>query len=157
MNMKSIKLTKGYETIVDDEDFEYLSQWKWFFAHGYAVRTQNIYPDKAYQVRMHRIILGTPEGMDSDHINRNRLDNRRCNLRVATRSQNVANTFVEKQNKSGFKGVSWKKSNNKWCVQIRVKNKVYHIGLFVDIKEAAKAYNEVAKREFGDFAALNII
>lgn len=155
--MKKIKLTKGYETLVDDEDFDYLNQWQWYFGHGYAVRTQNNYPNKPYQVRMHRVILGTPEGMDSDHINRNRLDNRRSNLRVASRSQNGANTFVEKSNKSGYKGVSWKKSNHKWCTQITFSGKTIHLGLFVNIKEAAKAYNEAARKYHGNFAVLNNI
>jgi len=154
--MKKIRLSKGFETTVDDSDFEFLNRWKWYYAHGYAVRTVNL-PNKTYQVRMHRVILDVPDGMDTDHINRNRLDNRRSNLRIATRSQNVANTFVEKQNRSGFKGVSWKKSNHKWCVQIRCKNRVIHIGPFVDIKEAAMAYNKMAKKSFGEFAVLNKI
>lgn len=153
--MKKIPLTKGHFTIVDDQDFGYLNQWKWYFAHGYAVRTQNNYPNKSYQVRMHRIILSTPGGMDTDHINRDRLDNRRSNLRICTRSQNIANTFVEKQNTTGYKGVSWKTANNKWVAQIRVNNVVKHLGLFVDIKEAINTYNLAAKKYFGEFAVTN--
>jgi hypothetical protein len=152
--MKRIRLTKGYETIVDDEDYDFLNRHSWYFAHGYAVRT--IYDNgKPYQLRMHRLLIDVPDGLDTDHINRNRLDNRKSNLRSATRSQNVANTFVEKQNRSGYKGVSWKKSNHKWCTQIRAKNKVIHIGLFIDIRDAARAYNEAAKQHFGEFAVLN--
>jgi len=152
--MKKIKLTRGYEAIVDDSDFEDVSKYRWYYAHGYAVRT--VYNNgKPYQLRMHRLLLNTPNGMDTDHVNRNRLDNRRKNLRVASRSENVANSFVTKQNKSGYKGVSWKKSNSKWCAQIRFNNKVFHIGLYSDIKKAAKAYNKVAKKFFGKFAYLN--
>lgn len=154
---RKIKLTKGYETIVDGDDFEWLNQWSWYYAHGYAVRT--IYDDKGkpYQLRMHRLIINTPDGLDTDHINGDKLDNQRHNLRPATRSQNVANTFVEKQNKSGYKGVSWKKTNKKWCAQIRVDNVVKHIGLFDNKKDAAKAYNKAAKKYFKEFAYLNEI
>jgi len=155
--MKKIKLTKGFEALVDDEDFEFLNRHSWYYAHGYAVRTIYDNNHKSYQLRMHRLLIDTPNGFDTDHINRDRLDNRKSNLRVATRSQNVANTFVEKQNRSGYKGVSWKKSNRKWCAQIRALNKVIHIGLYVNIKDAAKAYNEEAKKHFGDFAVLNIL
>ena len=154
--MKKIKLTKGYEAIVDDKDFDFLNQWKWYFAHGYAVRTQNNYPNKPFQVRMHRIILGTPEGMDSDHINRDRLDNRRSNLRICNRSQNISNTFL-RSNKSGYKGVSWKKSNNKWVAQITVFGKTLHLGIYSDPKEAAKVYNQAAQKHHGEFAVLNSI
>lgn len=149
-------LSKGYETIIDDDDYKYLNRFSWYYAHGYAVRT--IYDSgKPYQLRMHRLIIDTPDGLDTDHINGNRLDNRKINLRTATRSQNVANTFVKKQNKSGYKGVSWKKSNKKWCAQIMYNNKVYHIGLFTDIKKAAKAYNNAAKKYFGEYAVLNYV
>jgi hypothetical protein len=154
--MKKIKLTKGYETIVDDEDYEFLNRFSWYYAHGYAVRT--IYDSgKPYQLRMHRLLIEIPKGLDTDHINRNRLDNRKRNLRPATRSQNVSNNFVLKQNKSGYKGVSWKVKNNKWCVQIRVQNKVFHIGLFNDKKEAGLAYNEIARFFLGKYAYLNKI
>lgn len=150
--MRRIPLTQGKFALVDDADFDYLSQWKWYVAHGYAVRTDN---RRHRQVRMHRELLQAPSGMDVDHANGDRLDNRRRNIRVCTRSQNVANTFVAKQNRSGYKGVSWKTSNQKWCAQIRVNNRVIHIGLFADIKEAARAYNKAAKASFGEFAVLN--
>lgn len=154
--MRKIRLTKGQYAIVDDEDYCWLNQWKWYCAHGYAVRT--IYDfGKPYQLRMHRLLIDIPRGRDTDHINGNPLDNRRCNLRSATRSQNVSNAFSLKQNNSGYKGVSWKKANKKWCAQIRFNNKVYHIGLFVKIEDAAKAYNETAEKFFGQYAYLNDI
>ena len=154
---KKIELTRGYETIVDAKDYGWLNQWSWYYAHGYAVRTVYDENGKSHQLRMHRLIINTPDGMDTDHINGDKLDNRRQNLRPATRSQNVANTFVEKQNNSGYKGVSWKKSNNKWVAQIRVDNVVKHIGLFDSKEEAGRAYNKEATRYFGEYAYLNKI
>jgi len=98
--MRTIKLTQGKFAIVDDCDFEWLNQWKWHYSAGYVVSKmggKNIY--------LHRFILQTPPKMDTDHINHNKLDNRRKNLRVATRSQNKQNTLISRANKSGFKGV----------------------------------------------------
>ena len=151
--MKKIKLTKGYEAIVDDKDFDFLNQWKWYFAHGYAVRTQNNYPNKPFQVRMHRIILGTPEGMDSDHINRDRLDNRRSNLRICNRSQNISNTFL-RSNKSGYKGVEWHKASQKWQARIRFYGKRLQLGVFKTALSAHRAYNKAARKYHGKFARL---
>jgi UDPglucose 6-dehydrogenase len=152
---KEITLTKGYKTIVDTEDYEWLNKWSWYYAHGYAVRTIYDEKGKPYQLRMHRLLINTPDGMDTDHVNRNRLDNRKSNLRPATRSQNVANQFSKKQNNSGLKGVSWKAKNKKWVAQIRVDNVVKHIGLFESKEEAGRAYNREAVRYFGKFAYLN--
>ena len=154
---QTIELSQGHKTIVDYEDYQWLNQWKWYYAHGYAVR--NIYDEngKPHQVRMHRLIIDTPGRLDTDHINENKLDNRRFNLRVATRSQNIANQFVGKQNNSGYKGVSWKDKNKKWVAQIRVNNKVIHIGLFDSKEEAGLAYNREAFKYFGEFAFLNKI
>jgi hypothetical protein len=153
--MNKIQLTKGFVVLVDSKNYNWLNQWKWYYAHGYAVRNVYEKDERHYQVRMHRLIANTPDGMDTDHINGNKLDNREDNLRVCNRSQNVANSFVEKQNKSGFKGVSWKQKNKKWVVQIRSNNVVHHIGLFKDVYEAAKAYNRAAISYFGEFAKLN--
>lgn len=92
-----------------------------------------------------------------DHINRNGLDNYRCNLRPATRLQNRMNCGLSKRNKSGFKGVSWHKSCNKWVAKIEINDKSIYLGLFDDKIEAAKAYNAAAKKHFGEFAWLNPI
>src|SRR5260221_205877 len=99
--------------IVDDEDYEYLNQWKWHLSsNGYAVRRPYIKgSEKTGQkhtvVWMHRVINNTPAGRDTDHINRDRLDNRRSNLRTATFSQNSMNKGLSKSNTSGIKGISW--------------------------------------------------
>src|SRR4030065_939634 len=105
--MKEIKLTKGKVAIVDDEDYDWLMQWKWRInSIGYAMRTVKK-NGKARKIFMHRVILNTPSDMCSDHANHNRLDNRRCNLRICTKQQNQANAPAPKNNRSGGKGVSW--------------------------------------------------
>lgn len=146
--MKEIKLTKGKVAIVDDEDFESLSQFKWHCSVGYAMRRE--YPSRKILL-MHRVILNPPEGKEPDHINGDRLDNRRCNLRISTRSENNLNKNVQKNSSSGFKGVSWKKGRSKW----RAYMGGAHIGHFNTKEEAAKAYDKKALEVFGEFAKLN--
>lgn len=109
--MKIIPLTRGYFTIVDDEDYAFLNQWGWsaVTAHGYiyAVRTSRKSEGKPRCIRMHRAICGTRDGFETDHKNGNTLDNRRGNLREATRIQNMRNRALNKNNTSGHKGVVW--------------------------------------------------
>jgi hypothetical protein len=148
--MRTIKLTQGKFAIVDDCDFEWLNQWKWHYSAGYVVSKmggKNIY--------LHRFILQTPPKMDTDHINHNKLDNRRKNLRVATRSQNKQNTLISRANKSGFKGVWWDNLRNKWHVIIRINGKSKFLGRTPDLKKAASLYDEAAKKIFGNYAFTN--
>ena len=114
--MKKIKLSKGKVALVDNEDYIWLNQWKWhFMAGGYAMRHLRISEDKNSKlIYMHRQILNTPKGLESDHINRNKLDNRKENLRVATRSQNNMNRKKRINCTSKYKGVSWHKQRKKW-------------------------------------------
>ena len=139
--MKKIKLSKGYETLVDNEDFEWLNQWKWHLNDGgYALRSIYIklaigkYTSK--HIRMHREINKTPQGFDTDHINRNKLDNRRANLRTVTRSKNMINVGLRVNNKSGYIGVYWDKFTNKWRAEIKINYKKITLGRFINIKEA---------------------
>lgn len=151
---RKIKLSKGYEATVDADDYEWLNQWSWHYTQGYASR--NIYIDgKRRLLRMHRLINDTPEELLTDHINRDKLDNRRENLRAATKSQNQINSFREGDNKSDYNGVCWNKSNKKWVSQISVDNKKKFLGYFDNKEEAARAYNEEAKKLHGEFAVLN--
>lgn len=104
---------------------------------------------------MQNYILGIPIGEPIDHWDRDGLNNQRGNLRPCTHAQNCFNRFYGATNKSGFKGVSWKRPNKKWCAQIKALGKVLHLGLFADPKEAAKAYDEAAELHFGQFALTN--
>ena len=106
---------------------------------------------------MHREILNAPAGVLVDHINHNGLDNRKANLRLATRAQNCWNRKKPKMRKcaSRFKGVGWHKGNKKWVSRIRFNGRRISIGYFNDEVEAAKSYDEAAKKYHGEFAVLN--
>jgi hypothetical protein len=104
---------------------------------------------------MHNAILGRVSGKMTDHRNGITLDNQRHNLRHCTNAENSRNRKLHKNNTSGYKGVSWRKKENKWYTNITVNRKNLHIGGFSCLVKAAKAYDEAARKHFGDFAWLN--
>jgi len=152
-----IPLTQGKFAIVGPKDYAFLMQWKWCYDNGYAARTDRT-GSKQRSIYMHRVILGRMGFEDfvrSDHIDRNPLDNRRCNLRPATSSQNGYNRDRHKNNTSGYTGVCWARRKGKWRAQIRVNKKLKHLGYYDDLKEAARVYDKAALKYHGDFATLN--
>ena len=152
--MREIPLTNGGAAIVDDEDYEELSKWNWRRdKKGYASRTTTK-NRIAYAFLMHRVVAKTPSGMQTDHINGNKLDNRRSNLRVCTNQQNMRNR-PPYFGTSKYKGVRWREKRRKWVAQITVNEKTIHLGHFDDEIEAAKAYDQAALKYHGDFAWLN--
>ena len=135
--MKLIELTKGKVAKVDDEDFEWLSARSWCVdSGGYA---------KSGKGRMHRVIMDPPKGMCVDHANRDKLDNRRSNLRIVTYGQNVLNAKIRSDNKSGVRGVFWSKQAHKWSAQIGRDGKQHHLGFFTEKCQAVAAYQDAAK------------
>lgn len=159
LNMtKTIPLSRGKTAFVDDEDYENLIRYRWYAKpsnrNWYAVTYNN---KSKKQINMENFIIDNPNGLIIDHINRNGLDNQRKNLRLATKTQNLRNSRKRRNTSSKYKGVSLYKRYNKWEANIRVNKKLLHLGFFDDEKEAAMAYNEAAKKHFGDFANLNII
>jgi len=104
---------------------------------------------------MHRAIMNPPDGTVVDHINRNSLNNRRCNLRICTQKENLRNGRPSRRSTSRFKGVYFDKQTRKWIAKIGYNGKTIHLGSFEDEVEAAKAYDRKAYELFGDFAYLN--
>lgn len=136
-----VYLTKGEFAVVDSEDFEYLNRWKWHFsAKGYACRK----PGKQ-TIFMHRLINQTPDGLQTDHINHNKLDNRKENLRSVTNQENHFNRPVDSNNTSGYKGVSWDKSRSKWVASITKDDRNIHLGRFGNILDAVRARKDGEK------------
>lgn len=152
---KTIPITKGKFTIVDDEDFEELNQYNWICHTPESVYRQKMVKGVRRMIWMHRFIMKCPDGMEVDHINGNALDNRKSNLRICTHAENMKNIGFSKRNTSGYKGVYWNKSANKWQAQISISGRVTYIGLYDNIEDAASAYNTSAKKNHGDFMRPN--
>jgi hypothetical protein len=151
--IRFIPLTKGKVAIVDAADYDWLSSFTWFTSEkpGGVYACRHV---KRKNVLMHRMIMNPPAGKFVDHIDRNGLNNRRCNLRICTFAENIHNTKGRGKT-SRYKGVSLTKKEKKWISSIRYNDKFYYLGYFDDEIEAAKAYDKMAKKLFGEFAYLN--
>jgi hypothetical protein len=156
--MKLIPLSQGKFAQVDDEDYNYLMQWKWFYSRGYALRgiwrNEN---GKQSRIWMHRLIMHTPQELEVDHINGDGINNQKYNLRNCTREQNFRNAHKSKVNTSGFKGVTYESrlKINRWRAVIRINRKYFHLGHFFTSEEAAHVFDKAAFNAFGEFAYLN--
>lgn len=143
--------------ILDEEDFKSLPSGHYFkldkdgypLLYFYSKETR-----REENVRLGRWVMHNPKGLLVDHINHNILDNRRCNLRATTAAQNSRNRRPHKNTTSRFKGVCRTRSG-KWQAQIKVDLKSVYLGMFDDELEAAKAYNEAARKAYGEYAYLN--
>lgn len=150
-------LPKNKFTIIDEEDFKIIKGYKWF-AHKNKTRIYVDASKNGKMIRMHRLIMNAKPYEQVDHINGNCLDNRKVNLRLCSNKENTRNrTRLNKNNTSGFKGVSWYKWYNKWLAQIKVDYKTKTLGYFESKEDAAKAYNKAAKKYFNKFANINKI
>lgn len=156
-SIRLIPLSQGKFAIVDTADFDWLNQWKWTVIHQtpnspwYAYRPFLI-DGKRVNVRMHRLIINAPNGVEVDHRDGDGLNNRRSNLRFATRQQNACNRKANIGNKSGAKGVFWYKRTKMWRVAIGIKRKQIHIGYFKTKAEAIEAYRKASMQFHRDFA-----
>ena len=148
----------GKFALIDDSDYEMLSKYKWYCDFvGYAPTASSKKLKLQKSIRMHRLIMGNPKNKDVDHINGDRLDNRKKNLRVCSSSQNMSNRNVQSNNKLGVKGVIRNRTGNKFIAQIGYRRKNKFIGVFKTIRSAALAYNRAAQKYHGEFARLNDI
>jgi len=157
MTMAEIYLSSGNIALIDDEDLHKVRGYKWYEFNGYAARMTRNNEGKRKVLFLHRIILPCASGAVIDHINRNRLDNRKCNLRVTTRRNNNINRKRIEEATSPYRGVIWRPHAKKWKGYIKVNKKQLHLGYFDTPEEAAMAYNIAAHEHFGNFAVYNLI
>jgi hypothetical protein len=160
--MAEIITSNGVVILVDEDDLERLSKFRWFTYKGktnrtaYAARSDYTTGSRR-QISMHRYILGASTHEEVDHINGDGLDNRKQNLRVCSTKENNRNKPRPKNNTTGYKGVSYHARDLVYCAYIRVDRKLKHLGSFKTAEDAALAYNKAALKYFGDFARLNQI
>jgi hypothetical protein len=150
--IRRIALAHGGFVLVDAADFEWLNRYRWTArgTGGYATRYE-----KGRMISMHREIMNAPRGMVVDHIDHNKQNNCRSNLRTCTRRQNVCNRVKRIGCVSRFKGVLFNKLCGKWYAQAYLKHECFKTGFFADEVEAARAYDRLAVELFGAFAYLN--
>lgn len=155
--MIEIPLTRKKFAIIDDDDYEKVSKYKWqsmdHIYTDYAMTTKN-----RKNIYMHRLIMNTKSDEHIDHINGNGLDNRKSNLRIANKQINAYNsrkriTYKGKNSSSGYKGVS--KEDKRWRCRIRINNKDIYLGRFDTEEQAAEMYDLMAKKYIGRFVKLN--
>jgi hypothetical protein len=147
-----VPLPDGTEATIDAEDAESVGQHNWCLGNGYVVTFLPRVNGKQKTLRLHRLVMGEPEGKMVDHRNGNPLENRKAFLRPATNAQNQYNQGIPSHNTSGHKGVGWNKACKKWQARIKHEGKQIHLGLFTDLEEASKAYREAALKYHGEFA-----
>ena len=151
-----------FKCLVDDEDYESLSKFHWIIRKAkytfYVYRLTSRKEGKRKQIQIHRQILNitNPETL-LDHEDRNGLNNQKCNLRVATKSQNAANIASQQNTSSKYLGVCFDKRTGRWIAHIKSNKIQMWLGRHDTQEQAAIAYNEAAKIHHGEFANLNII
>lgn len=156
----AVPVRPGFTAWIDAADRDLVAGHHWYALHGHNGKVYAYASVTGGSVYMHRLIAGTPEGMETDHVNGDGLDNRRANLRLATPSQNRANMGKPRRPDGGrhssrFKGVAWDKSRGLWRAAITVDGRTTNLGRYVCEAEAARAYDSAAAAAWGEFAWLN--
>lgn len=148
-----IQLTQGKAAVVDDADYALLAGYHWhYMGIGYAARSQG-----GKRIYMHRVIMGAPVGMQVDHIDGDRLNNTRSNLRICTAQQNHHNRRpLRRETSSSYKGVHFHKQTGHWRAVIRIDGRRIYLGFFHHAIDGAAAYDKAARELFGPFAYTNL-
>lgn len=141
----------GTELLIDTDDYERVSAYTW---HRTGRWYAGAYIDHKY-IRFHRFLMNAPADLQVDHINLDKFDNRRSNLRFATHKENKRNSGLQSNNTSGCKGAYYYKARNKYIARIKVDGKDIHLGYYSTLLEASNAYDKAALHYFGEFARLN--
>jgi HNH endonuclease len=147
MSCALLPLSSGELAMVDLDDLEQVRPYFWVFENGYA--------RSAKGGKMHRLIARCPDGMEVDHINGNRLDNRRSNLRIVTHAQNVLNTRIRDANRSGVVGVYFEKCTGKWRAALQINGWDIKLGRFASKDDAIKARRLAEEKYHGEFSLAN--
>lgn len=154
--------TKGVLAVIDKADAERVGQHWWCAGFSRKTGTWNIHRGRKNaegpgpkKISLYRFIMDAPDGIEVDHKDGDRLNNRRSNLRFATRLQNMANIHVAKGGTSQYRGVSWAKNDGKWVAYIQFQNKSRYLGHFSNEEDAARVYDKAAQELFGEFCILN--
>jgi len=152
--MATITISNGDVALVDDDLFGVLNQWKWQSnGRGYACRKE-----RGRSISMHRLVIDCPPGLELDHINGDKLDNRRENLRVCTHAENVRNRGQQIRRDPGLpKGVTACGKRGRYAAHIKYDGRIHRIGTFDSPEEAAHAYDVAAIKHHGEFARPNFL
>ena len=143
--------SKGEEFYFDLEDYDLIKDYCWHLdAYGYVISQNSGTKNNRKHIKMHRVLL--PKFKIVDHINHNKRDNRKYNLREVTDSQNSMNKGIRSNNTSGVTGVYFKKESNKWFAIITVNKKIINLGYFKNFEDAVKARKEAEEKYYGEFS-----
>jgi hypothetical protein len=158
-NTVCIPLNQGKHALIDADDFGTVGQFRWWIdSVGYAHTFIRVRPGERRTVRLHRMIMREPELLQVDHLNTDRLDNRKCNLRLCDRKENSRNRNTNRGSKrSRYKGVTQHQGSPRWIARIRIGVKKLNLGVFDSENDAATAYNMAALHYYREYAKLNWI
>ena len=155
-DIAAIELTQSKTTLVDTANLNIIAPYRWYCSNDYALAFIGDTEGNCRRIYLHRLVLGlTDSRIHADHINGDGLDNRRANLRRATRYQNMANQTLSRRNTSGYKGVAHYPRTPAYRATITAKGERRHLGFFSTPEEAARAYDAAARELHGEFARIN--
>ena len=149
------------EFYFDLEDYDKIKDYCWYEAGNHYIETNSYVGDKKHNLKLHRLIMMGNGfeilNLDIDHIDRNKKNNKKDNLRICSHQKNTINTGIKSNNTSGIVGVSWRKDRNKWKAEINVENKYIYLGMFSNFDDAVRTRKEAEEKYFGEYFDHNSI